>query len=280
MGKLLAFLRRFRIFLFFTGLQIGALYFYFSSLSFPKSQYNSIAVAISASVWRWENDLTKFIHLDETNSKLLQQNKLLRERLPESFIQLENGLVKIEDTLHLQQYEYIPSTVINSTFDKRNNYLTINIGSTQGITPGMGVFADQGIVGVVHRVSKHFSLVRSVLSQNINLDAMVQKNGAFGLLKWETKNDKTVNISGVSNDIPIRKGQRVITRGGGGIFPRGLPIGKVHKVAPIEGKPLWYVEVKLGVNFRAVQKVYVIKNLLKNEQETLESLIPIEKEDD
>jgi len=276
MRKLFAFFRRFRIFLFFAGLQIASLYVYFSSLNFPRSQYFTTASSFGGKLWTFQNYITRYAHLDETNSKLLQKLKVLREKLPESYIQVGRGLVKINDTLHRQQFEYIPATVINGTFDKQNNYLTINIGSNQGLKKEMGVFSEDGIVGIVQVVSEHYALVKTILSKNINADVMIQKSGAIGLLKWETKNDKTANISGVSNDIGIKKWSKVVTRGGAGIFPRGIPVGQVLRVSPIEGKPLWNIEIKLGVNFRAIQKVYVIKNLLLEEQKKIESKIPPE----
>ncbi|MBU2019639.1 MAG: rod shape-determining protein MreC [Bacteroidetes bacterium] len=280
MRKLFAFFRRFRIFLFFAMLQFTALYFYFTSLNFPRSQYYTTASQVGGSLWSFQNHITRYINLNETNSGLLRQNKALRERLPESFIRLEDRLAKINDTLYEQQYEYIPATVVNSTFDKQNNYITLNVGWNQGLKRGMGVFSDEGIVGIVQSTSEHYSLVKSVLAKNVNADVMIEKSGAIGLLKWETKNDKTANVSGVSNDIAIKKGSKVLTRGGGGIFPRGLPVGRVLKVSPIEGKSTWNVEIKLAVNFRAIQKVYVIKNLLLKEQQDLEEKIPVEKPQD
>jgi rod shape-determining protein MreC len=261
-------------------LQFIALYFYFTSLSFPRSQYYTTASKVGGSLWSFQNHITRYVNLNETNSGLLRKNKELRERLPESFIRLENKLAKINDTLYEQQYEYIPATVINSTYDKQNNYLTLNIGWKQGMKRGMGVFSDDGIVGVVQSASKHYALVKSVLAKNVNADVMIDKSGAIGLLKWETKNDKTANISGISNDISVKKGSKVITRGGGGIFPKGLPVGKVLNVSSIEGKSTWNVEIKLAVNFRATQKVYVIKNLLLKEQQELENRIPAEKPED
>ena len=82
---------------------------------------------------------------------------------------------------------------------------------------------------------------------------------------------------GVSNDTDVKKWSRVVTRGGGGIFPRGISVGKVERTDVVEGKPLWDVTIKYSENYRQLQRVYVIKNLLQEEQEEIEALIPIEK---
>ena len=126
MRNFLAFIRRFRVLLFFALLQGFALSIYFTFVHFPRSQYLTTASAVSGSILEVRNDVTKHFDLSENNTNLQKQNIALMDSLPSSFIQLDNGLVKIDDTLFQQQYEYIPAIVINSTHDKRNNYFTLN----------------------------------------------------------------------------------------------------------------------------------------------------------
>ena len=279
MRNLIAFFKRFQVFLFFALLQGIALSTYFSYFYFPRSQYLTSAALVNGKILTVRNDLTKHFNLSYNNQKLQRENQFLRERLPQSFIPLQGNLVKINDTLYDQQYEYIPGVIVHSTVTKRNNYFTINVGSKQGITRGMGVISDLGIVGVVHNVSEHYAVVKSVLTENINVDVMVESNGAFGLLKWDGKNPRIGSISGISNDMRIKKWSKVVTRGGSGIFPRGIPVGKVKKLGTIEGKPLWDVFVLFSEDYRKLQQVYIVKNLLKVEQEKLEATIPPETEE-
>lgn len=264
--------------LIFAFLQGVALTIYFTFLQFPRSQYLTTASGVSGSILNVRNDIAKHFALSKNNTWLQQQNVALLEKNPVSFIKLENGLVKIDDTLHQQQYEYIPGIIINSTYDKRNNYFTLNIGSSQGVKRGMGVFSANGVVGVIHNTTTHYSVIKSCLTENINIDIMIEQTGQFGLLKWNGKDPRRGTMSGVSNDTEIKKWSKVITRGGGGIFPRGLPVGKVEKTTAVEGEPLWDITVLYSEDYKALQRVYVVKNLLKKEQEKLESLIPIELE--
>ena len=247
-------------------------------MNFPRSQYLTSASHVAGTLLTAKHNVTKHLNLSKNNADLQRENIHLREQLPMSFQRLENGIVKINDTLFKQQYEYIPALVINCTFSKANNYFTLNIGSTQGIKRGMGVFSDKGIVGIVHNVSKHFSVVKSVLTANINIDVMIEPIGLFGLLKWDGKYARRGQISGISNDQRIKRWSKVVTRGGSGIFPRGLPVGKVEKLKTVEGKPIWDVVVLFSEDYRKLQRVYVIKNLLKEEQEKLEGTIPPEVE--
>ncbi len=286
MKNLIAFLRRFRIFLLFVGFQIVALSTYFSYLSFPRSQYLTTSNQVTGSVMAARYSVTQFANQGEANRRLLKANKDLRDRLPENFIRLSATEIVIRDTVsdtdttYHQQYTYIPATVLQSTFDKRNNYMTLNIGKAQGVKIGMGVFSDDGIVGQVFQVSKHFSLVKTILSANPNVDVMIIEDGSFGLLKWDSHHPRLGNLSGISNDRPIPKWSHVVTRGGSGVFPRGLTVGRVYRTTPIEGEAQWNIEIRLGTNFRKVQKVYVIKNLLKAEQLRLENNIPEDEENE
>jgi len=279
MRNLFAFFRRFRVFLVFILMQIFALTSYFSFLQYPRAQYLTTASAVAGKTLAMRNELTKHFNLGKSNSALQRENKLLREQLPQSFQRLQYGLVKINDTLFKQQYTYIPATVINSTVTKRNNYFTLNIGKLQGIERGMGVFSDKGIVGIIHNVSDYFSVVKSVLTKEINIDVMIEPIGLFGLLKWNGEDQRKGSISGISNDMHIKKWSKVVTRGGSGIFPRGIMVGKIEKLKPVEGKPLWDVVVRFSENYASLQRVYVIKNLMQEEQEELESNIPPDDEE-
>ncbi len=274
MRNFLAFIRRFRILLVFAFLQAIVLSTYFTFKEFPRSQYLTSASEINGQILTARNEVTKHFNLAKNNRNLQKENIRLRNKLPQSFVRLENGLVKIEDTLFQQQYEYVPATLIKSTHTKRNNYFTLDVGKAQGVDRGMGVFSDKGIIGVIHYSSEHFSVVKSVLTENINIDVMIEGSGQFGLLKWNGHDPRKGTMWGVSNDSDVKLWSKVVTRGGGGIFPRGLTIGKVSAKKPVEGEPLWDIEVLYSEDYRSVQRVYVIKNLLKKEQEELEARIP------
>jgi rod shape-determining protein MreC len=279
MHNLRAFFRRFRVFLLFVLLQVFALSNYFSSLNFPRSQYLTTASAVAGSFLSIEYEFIKHWNLSSNNENLQKENIRLRKESPNSFIKLNNGIVKINDTLYKQQYDYLPAVVINSTYDKRNNYFTLNIGSAQGVKRGDGVFSDKGIVGVIHNTSANYAVVKSVLTADINLDVMIENSGAFGLLKWNGKNSRIGSIDGISNDIKIKKWSNVVTRGGSGIFPRGIMVGKISNLGTVEGKPLWDVSLLYSEDYRKIQNVYIVKNLFQEEQSILEKTIPEDKEE-
>ncbi len=278
MRNFLAFIRRFRVLLFFALLQGLALTIYFTFSQFPRTQYLTTASAVNGQVMTARNEVTKHFSLNESNKKLQQENAMLREMLKENKLitmhpdHLDSIPYGKTDTV--QHFEYVPGMVINSTYTKRNNYFTLNIGESHGIKRGMGVVSDKGIVGVVHNTSSHFAVVKSCLTEDLNVTVMIEATGEPGLLKWDGHNPRVGNMTGVSNDTKIKKWSKVVTRGGAGIFPRGIPVGKVKSTTVIEGQPLWNVRVLFAENFRSVHYVHVLKNLLLDEQQGLEAQIP------
>jgi rod shape-determining protein MreC len=279
MRNLIAFLKRFQIFLVFAILQVVALSMYFSFFFYPRSQYLTTASSVNAKVWEARNAVTKQLNLSHTNQELQKSNALLMERLPQSFIRIDDGTVKIADTVYKQQYEYIPADLINSTVEKRNNYFTIKAGTVHGVERGLGVISDNGVVGVVHRCSEHYSIVKSVLTKDINISVVIEGMGLYGLLKWDGVDARRGSVSGISNDLQIKRWTKVITREGTGIFPKGIMVGKVDKLKSVEGEAFWDVSILFSEDYRKLQKVYVVKNLFSEEQQKLEVLIPKDLEE-
>ncbi|MBI2257992.1 MAG: rod shape-determining protein MreC [Flavobacteriia bacterium] len=280
MREFLAFIKRFQIFLFFVLLQGISLSFYFSNVNFPKSQYLTSASNINGWLFSWEKYFTSLFDLGNQNRQLQKEYAHLKEKNPVSFHQINRQYYKIEDTLYKQRYNYISGEIIQSGWAKRNNYFTINVGKKQGVKRGMGVFSTKGVVGVVSIAGTHFSVVKSLLTENINLDVMNIKTGAFGILKWDGKHPRFGTIYGVSNDIKLKKWSEIVTRGESGIFPKGLKVGKIAKIKAIEGKPLWEIKVLFSEDFRTTQYVFVIKHLMQNELEELIRKIPQDKVED
>jgi len=271
MQNLIEFIQKLRVFFVFLILQGIALYLYVSFMTVPKSNYFTTASFFTGTLFEIEHSLTKHFNLEENNRNLQLENINLRSKIPSFLYELRKDSISIQDTIHQQQYHYIPASIINSTTTKRNNFFTLNTGKTHGISRGMGVFSSNGIVGIIHAVSTHFSVVKSVLTSDINIDVMIEENGAFGLLKWNGKNPNKGTISGITNDIKITNGSKVISRGGSGIFPKGLRVGKVSSVKPIEGKSVWEIEIHFSEKYASLQNVYIINNLFRNEMIMLEN---------
>lgn len=270
MRNLFKFLRKFRDFLIFLVLQFVVLGFFFNSRNYHKAKIVNSSAGVISWFLEKKHNITKHFDLEETNEKLMNENAYLHAMMPKSFYQLQGRIYYVNDTLYQQQYEYFPAEVINSTTTKRDNYFTIDKGSVSGVKPGMGVISNEGVVGFVFDVSDHYSIIKTVLSENINIPVKLKKNNEHWLLKWDGFDQQIAQVNGVNRDIDIQVGDTVVTRAGKGMFPTGIPVGVVDELISKDGKQTWDVNIKLSVNFSAVTYVYVVKNLLVEEQAELE----------
>jgi rod shape-determining protein MreC len=271
MRKLLQFLRKFRDFIIFLVLQLFVLGLFFNSKNFHRAQMMNSSSGVIGWFLEKKHNITKHFSLSEANDSLAAENAALLEQLPESFYRLQDKMYYINDTLYEQQYQYVPAQVINSSNNKRDNYFTLNKGTKAGIAENMGVISKDGIVGFVIDVSEHYSVVKTVLSENINISVKMAKNNEHWLLKWDGKDNSIAQINGVTRDIDIKEGDEIVTRGNKGIFPEGQLVGTVDELISIDGKSTLNVNIKLGVNFNSIYHVFVVKNLLKAEQIALEA---------
>lgn len=270
MRRLLQFLKKFRDFIIFLFLQLLVLTLFFNSKNYHKSQLVNTSSGVVGWFVEKQHNISKHFHLSEANDSLVSENAQLRNLLPESFYQLQGRIFYVNDTLFEQQYQYIPATVINSSNNKRDNYFTLDKGRKSGVDIGMGVVSKEGIVGFVVDVSDHYSIVKSILSENINISVKLKKNNEHWLLKWDGTDNGVVQLNGVTHDIDIEEGDTVVTRGNKGIFPENQMVGTVAAIDFVDGKSTLDVNVNLSVNFGAVYHVYVIQNFLRTEQNDLE----------
>lgn len=260
MQNLIAFFQRFKIFIVFLLLQLFALWAFFGLNSFPRAVVYNKASLIFASWHETQQNYIDYFQLQSINEELRKENALLLEE-----IQRMEALI---DTFELEKvfvdefnhFQFTPAKVIHSAHDKLNNYIVLNVGKRHGITPKMGVLTGKGVVGITYFTSTNFTIVKSVLTENFNLSVEIDGISAHGLLKYIDLDPIRVNLTGVSNDIPLRRGLKIVTRGSSGYFPKGINVGQIDAIAEIEGKPLWDLKIRLGQDMRRVNHVFVISN--------------------
>ena len=274
MRNLRQFLLKFKDFLIFIVLQCVVLFFFINSKDYHRSKMTNTSSSLIGWFVEKNYNITKHFSLSAANEKLVAENAALRSQLPESFYQLQGHTFMVNDTILRQQFQYIPATVINASSTKRNNFFTLNQGSSQGIEIGMGVISSEGVIGQVTDVSDNYSLVMTVLSDKIRVNTKLKKNNEYWLLNWDGLDPEFAQIQKVKRDIAFEIGDEVVTRGGATRFPEGIPVGTIaEKLSGEDGEQTIGLNIKLAVNYNAVYHVYVVKNLMRAEQLELESRI-------
>ncbi|RFS22628.1 rod shape-determining protein MreC [Chitinophaga silvatica] len=285
--NLIIFFRRYFNFFLFLLLEVICLVLVFQRNNFQRAAYLSSANDISGKLYDKYSNVQYYFHLKSTNDSLVNENVRLHNMLRSSFDSMvtTNG-VKIDtvkeyndDTIRrvintkILKYKYFAAKVINNSINKPVNYITIHRGSAQGIKPNMGVISTSGVVGVVRSVSENYSVVLSMLSKSnsVSISARVGKGKEMGSVHWDGDDAGFALLKDVPKSAKVYKGDTVVTSGYSALFPENIPIGYVENITIGDKASTAYtIRIKLATNFYSLQYVYVIENLLKDEQQRLE----------
>jgi rod shape-determining protein MreC len=136
----------------------------------------------------------------------------------------------------------------------------IDLGSRDGIQTNQPVLTDDGLVGRVASVSYLNSQVVLVGDRDCRVSALVDNaTHDIGVLSASGPLDSSfVDLSYLSSTANLKSGQNVFTSGLGGVFPKGIPIGKVMDTQTVEFGLATAARVKLNVNLGALEQVWVL----------------------
>lgn len=270
MKSLLKFFIRHQILFLFIFFELISFYFVIKYNKKQKQSFFNSANVIYASIYSKYSNIIDYFNLSDINNKLSIQNAYLLNLAKQNYKKNFISLHEINDSLYKQQYVTIQAKVINNSVNKENNFLTLNKGINQGISPGDAVISPNGIVGIIKDVSKNYSTVLSLLNTGVYISAKIKKNNYLGSIHWETNDYTTVKLKEISYNVKLNKGDTIITSGFSAIFPENINIGKIKKFKKNIGENFYDIDVELFNNFKKLRYVYIIKNLLKHEQKSLE----------
>lgn len=226
---------------------------------------------VVASVLEVVNYVKEYINLKENNESLARENASLKSMLPESYYNNEALRTAIVDSNYTQQYAYITARVVNNSVNRRNNFLTLDKGSSHGIQKDMGVISSSGVVGIVKDVSEHYCTVMSVLHKNTKISTRFKNNNYFGSLVWEGENSREATLLEVAKHVKFKVGDTLVTTVYSSVFPEGILVGTVKSSEIKPGDNFYRIKVNLSTNFYNLSHVFIVNNLHKEEQLGLEN---------
>jgi rod shape-determining protein MreC len=215
-------------------------------------------------------NVKNYLSLREVNSVLAEENSYLKNRLEQFSLVQDPGFISVNDSTAGQQYNYTPARVINNSVNKQKNFITINKGSLQGIKPDMALTDGRNVVGLVVGCSRNFSVAISLLNLDFRLSSRLKTSGYFGSLTWDGRNPRFAVLNEIPQHISVALGDTVETTAFSAVFPEGIGVGRVSEIKK-SGSDFYRITVELFTDFRQVQYVNVIGNLLREEELELES---------
>ncbi|MCD6018830.1 MAG: rod shape-determining protein MreC [Bacteroidetes bacterium] len=270
MKNLLNFLYRNNFFFVFLFLEFICFLILIKNNGYQGSSLLNSSNKLSAKVYEAEASAKEYLLLKDENERLAKMNTFLLNRIKLGYAAIPLKTYKIRDTLYKQEFEFMSGKAINNSVNKRNNYLTLNVGSDQGVTNDMAVITSNGIVGIVKDVSKNFSSVMSILHKDVRVNCQLKKDGSYGPLIWDGSDYRFSNLTDIPTHAKIKKGDTVITSSLSGIFPEGIMVGFVESFEQKPNESYFTVKVKLSADFKKVNHVSVIKYNYKTERDSLE----------
>jgi len=141
--------------------------------------------------------------------------------------------------------------------------ITIDLGTRDGIRADLPVLTADGLAGKI--ISASFDRAQVILlgDPNCRVSALVENQTrdqgiigvAGGPFDGASVQMEYLARSAVSN---IKPGQRVVSSGEGGVFPKGIPLGTIADTRPAESGMFLQARVKLSANLSGLEEVWVL----------------------
>ncbi|MBN1047594.1 rod shape-determining protein MreC [Clostridium botulinum] len=205
-----------------------------------------------------------FSEVKDQSKKLTVENEELKSKLIQ-YSDLEEENERLRSIVNFAEqnnnYNYIGCDIIGYSGGNFLDGYIVNKGENEGIKKGMVVMAAQGLVGQVTSVGSNWSIVQSLINENIAVSVMVESTReSTGYLKGY-KDNKNRNLAKVYNlpiDSEVKEGDVIITSGVGMIYPKEIKIGEVTHVEEDKIKVMKSAVVKPYVDFNKLEELFIV----------------------
>lgn len=206
---------------------------------------------------------TNINDLQNENDELKQKNNDLEEKLREfESVKAENQTLKeyMKLTEKYSDYKTVGADVISRDISNYSKTIVINAGRNSGIKENMPVIASEGLVGFVISATDNTAKVQTIVDSSSNTSSVISSSKESVVCKGMLEGKNELKAVYIPTDAQIASGDSIETSGLGGIYPKGIFIGKVNKV--INGSNIndRYAIVDTGVKFNKLDTVLVITN--------------------
>jgi len=193
-----------------------------------------------------------------------QENDALKQRVSQLEVALQRERALAEQTRVLQQaldlktetpFATTAAMVIASGASPDFRTMTLDKGSSQGFATDMAVLAPEGIVGRVILPTPRAAKVQLIIDRNAAAAGLVERSRAQGVVVG-TGNDR-MRFDYVPGSADLKVGDRVVTSGLDGIYPKGFVIGQIESVERSAGE-FSNVLIRPAVNLSALETVLVV----------------------
>ena len=219
-------------------------------------------------IFNTANDFKTLKQVLAENEQLKEQNADLANQLIIAKIE-QYELQNLRELFNLSEkyptYEKVAANVIAKDSGNWFSSFTINRGEKDGITPGMNVIADGGLVGIVTDVGPNYAKVRSIIDDANNVSSMVPTTGdnfnVSGNLK-SMNEAMVITFDGLRDDENLVKvGDPVITSYVSDQYHQGILIGYISSIENGPNNLTKIGTITPIADFEHLEDVLVIKKI-------------------
>lgn len=203
--------------------------------------------------------------------QIRQENEQLKQEVTKLRISLEQERSIAQQTRTLQQlldlrsaagFETTAATVIGSGADPEFRTVTIDKGTQDGLRADMAVMSPAGIVGRILMPTARAAKVQLIIDRDAAAGVMIERTRVAGVVTGVGSAEELgfraglIDLNYVPGSADVKRGDRVVTSGIDGIYPKGLPVGEIQSAERAGGE--WRIRVKPAVDFAALEAVLVV----------------------
>jgi rod shape-determining protein MreC len=204
--------------------------------------------------------------------QIRKDNEHLQQEVAQLRVSLEQERSVAQQTRTLQQLLDLRSAtgfttssamVIGSGADPEFRTITIDKGTQEGLRADMAVMAPAGIVGRILMATGRAAKVQLIIDRDAAAGVMIERSRVGGVVTGVGSTEELgfrayglIDLKYVPGSADVKKGDRVVTSGIDGIYPKGLPVGEIQSAERVGGE--WRIRVKPAVDFAALEAVLVV----------------------
>jgi rod shape-determining protein MreC len=234
----------------------------------PVAVFESVVMSIAqpfqqATTWTtrhlggiWD-DYLYLVNVQQENRRLREEIKWLRQenhRYLEAYLQYQR-LQRLLNFREQMPLDVVAAEVVGRNANNWTEIIYISRGTRDKVVNGLPVVTHEGLVGQVIHAAPTLSQVMLLTDFRSGVDALVQRTRASGIVAGRGRNTAELKFLPVGAD--LQPGDRLISSGMGGIFPKGLIIGEVKDIHS-NGRPTQQVAIQPSVDFSHLEEVLVL----------------------
>lgn len=208
--------------------------------------------AVSDAYWSVRTISADVYQLKHKVARLSAEVQFLREA------QIENA--RLRQLLQLKdQYgmNLVLAQVVGISAPEKLGFLIVSCGSDRGIEENMPVITPDGVIGKVVSVSHNVATIQTLADPGFSVSAMSSRSRVIGVVSMGEDGMLVMRNIPLGADIVV--GDKIITSGYGGIFPKGLVVGTVVRVLDKPDKLFKYVMLQPSASMANIEEVFIIK---------------------